>query len=363
MVESWIDSMETLFEDLYTLREGQVPLATHCLEKAAKVWGSFSSRLRAGVLHIIDCVPDVVRDDADRAEWFLRGLRPWIYRAVQLLKLTTFAEVFDRALWAEHGDATVREEASCWLDPKTRGRSGRAVVREVSRVPRGPRNTRSQSWSRGPQQCAICGAGGHRAQRVGNDRQVLQLWTRRAYQPQLSSMGPCHPRDRYQFCSPGASNRRRTDSTSLSAKANNEIVYNSSQENNLNTYTIDNYNESTISAKQLRARYKYKALNFHSVHCPYWAFCARRDRLPDLDRPRELQLGHAFGYPVSPRETVLGRPDLACETGPREQYFQDLAKFLAFSLGSRSGPVPPCQDRLPQATPQHPLMGLVPPCK
>ncbi|XP_020099565.1 uncharacterized protein LOC109717978 [Ananas comosus] len=60
--------------------------------------------------HIIDCVSDVVRDDKDRADWFEQGLRPDIYKAVHILKLTTFAEVLDRALWAEHGNAYVREE-------------------------------------------------------------------------------------------------------------------------------------------------------------------------------------------------------------------------------------------------------------
>nr|CAD1844008.1 unnamed protein product [Ananas comosus var. bracteatus] len=36
VVESWIDSMETLFEDLNTWEKDKVYLATHCLEKAAK---------------------------------------------------------------------------------------------------------------------------------------------------------------------------------------------------------------------------------------------------------------------------------------------------------------------------------------
>nr|CAD1827424.1 unnamed protein product [Ananas comosus var. bracteatus] len=38
MVESWIDSMETLCDDLRTLERDKVYLATHCLEKAMKVW-------------------------------------------------------------------------------------------------------------------------------------------------------------------------------------------------------------------------------------------------------------------------------------------------------------------------------------
>lgn len=60
--------------------------------------------------HIIDCVSNVVLHDKDRADWFERGLRPNIYKAVHILKLTTFAEVLDRALWAEHGNAYVHEE-------------------------------------------------------------------------------------------------------------------------------------------------------------------------------------------------------------------------------------------------------------
>nr|CAD1827473.1 unnamed protein product [Ananas comosus var. bracteatus] len=38
MVESWIDTMETLFEDINTLEKDKVYLATHCLDKAAKMW-------------------------------------------------------------------------------------------------------------------------------------------------------------------------------------------------------------------------------------------------------------------------------------------------------------------------------------
>ncbi|XP_020104812.1 uncharacterized protein LOC109721557 [Ananas comosus] len=175
MVESWIDSMETLFEDIYTLEKDKVHLATHCLEKAAKVWWKRVKRdrpsnllpmvwkefrglvftnyfpdsekkklqdkfrkLRQGdrsvgkyeqeFFHIIDCVPDVVRDDKDMAGWFLRGLRPKIYEAVQILKLTTFAEVLDRALWAEYGSAYARGSASLW---KRKGIKGRSELRVV----------------------------------------------------------------------------------------------------------------------------------------------------------------------------------------------------------------------------------------
>ncbi|XP_020110414.1 uncharacterized protein LOC109725584 [Ananas comosus] len=157
MVESWIDSMETLFEDLYTLERDKVHLATRCLVRTTKVWWKRIKRDRSPDLpplswekfrslvyttyfpdnekkklqeqfrkleqgnrsigeyerefsHIIDCVPDVVWDVKDRADWFERGLRQDIYRAVHILKLTTYAEVLDRALWAEHGNAHIREK-------------------------------------------------------------------------------------------------------------------------------------------------------------------------------------------------------------------------------------------------------------
>nr|CAD1829250.1 unnamed protein product [Ananas comosus var. bracteatus] len=96
--------------------------------------------------HLIDCVPDVVKDDRDRADWFLRGLRPGIYKAVQILKLTTFAEVFDRALWAEHGDAHVREKREAWPSLRTKARNVRAaVVRGDRHIPRSPRSIRGLS--------------------------------------------------------------------------------------------------------------------------------------------------------------------------------------------------------------------------
>nr|CAD1836351.1 unnamed protein product [Ananas comosus var. bracteatus] len=210
-VKSWVDSMETLFEDLYTPEKDKVPFATHCLDKAAKVWWKRLKRDRPSDLppmlweefkrkmfgnyfpdtekrklkkkfrklrqgdrsvadyeqefsHIIDCVPDVVKDDADRAEWFLRGLRPWIYRAVQLFQLRTFAEVFNKALWAEHGDAHVREERELLAGSQDKGKKrpgGSSGCQSSSKRP--PKYPRSQSWGRGPQRCPICGDRGHRA--------------------------------------------------------------------------------------------------------------------------------------------------------------------------------------------------------
>nr|CAD1842616.1 unnamed protein product [Ananas comosus var. bracteatus] len=208
MVESWVDSMETLFKDLYTLEKDKVPLATHCLERTAKVWWKRIKRDRASDLppltweefrgllyvnyfpdsekkklqeqfrklkqgsrlvgeyyerefsHIIDCVPDVVRDDRDRADWFERGLRPDIYKVVHILKLTTFAEVCDResrpgTSGSISGNAHVREEreASERDGGKKRAQGG-SGAQSKSRKP--PKYPRTQSKSRGPQRCTIC---------------------------------------------------------------------------------------------------------------------------------------------------------------------------------------------------------------
>nr|CAD1834690.1 unnamed protein product [Ananas comosus var. bracteatus] len=139
MVESLVDSMETLFEDLYTLERDKVYLATHCLERTAKVCEKKKlqeqfQKLKQGsrtvmeyereFSHIIDCVPDVVQDDKDRADWFERGLRADIYRAVHILKFTTFAEVLNRALWEEQENAHIR---------RSEKRSRRTVPGHISR--------------------------------------------------------------------------------------------------------------------------------------------------------------------------------------------------------------------------------------
>nr|CAD1827431.1 unnamed protein product [Ananas comosus var. bracteatus] len=171
MVESWVDSMETLFEDLYTLEKDKVYLATHCLERTAKICEKKKlqeqfRKLKQGsrtvaeyereFSHIIDCVPDVVRDDRDRADWLERGLRADIYRAVHILKLTTFAEVLDRALWAEQGNAHIREEreASEKDGGKKRAQGGSGAQTKSRKPPKYPR---TQSKGRGPQRCTICG--------------------------------------------------------------------------------------------------------------------------------------------------------------------------------------------------------------
>ncbi|XP_020097138.1 uncharacterized protein LOC109716218 [Ananas comosus] len=203
MVESWIDSMDTLFDDLCTLEKDKVHLATHCLERTAKVWWRQIKRDRSSDLpplvwekfrgllytnyfpdsekkklqdqfrklrqgnrsvgeyerefsHIIGCVPDVVRGDRDRANCFERGLRPDIYKVVHILKLTTFSEVLDWALWAEHGNAHIHEEreASEKDGSKKRAPDG-SGGQSRSRKP--PKYLRTQSKGRGARRCIICG--------------------------------------------------------------------------------------------------------------------------------------------------------------------------------------------------------------
>ncbi|XP_020102611.1 uncharacterized protein LOC109720134 [Ananas comosus] len=174
IVEMWIDSMKTLFEKLYTLERDKVPLAVHCLKQSAKVWWKSIRRNRSPSLYPMAWdefrglvfsayFPDTERrklQDRDRADWFLRGLRPEIYKRVQILKLATFAEVFDRALSAEYGEAFVREERESrrhergGARPLSSGSGGQSSSRHHSRSS----STRSSSG------CVICG-GSHQARR------------------------------------------------------------------------------------------------------------------------------------------------------------------------------------------------------
>nr|CAD1830080.1 unnamed protein product [Ananas comosus var. bracteatus] len=60
--------------------------------------------------HLVNCVPGMVHTDRDRADYFERGLRPEIFRIISALKLKSFEEVLDRALWVERSNAIAREE-------------------------------------------------------------------------------------------------------------------------------------------------------------------------------------------------------------------------------------------------------------
>lgn len=104
----------------------------------------------------------MVRNDRDQAEWFLRGLRLRIYKTVQILKLTTFAEVLDQALWAEHGSAYARREHKSMEKEKEKGNKrtagsveGRSNAKSLPQYPR----QQSRNWR--PTRCVICN-GDHR---------------------------------------------------------------------------------------------------------------------------------------------------------------------------------------------------------
>ncbi|XP_020088631.1 uncharacterized protein LOC109710441 [Ananas comosus] len=168
-MEMWIDSMKTLFEDLYTLKRDKVHLAVHYLKQSAKIWWKDVKRDRSPSLppmtweefrglifsayfpdsekmklqerfrklrqgdrsvrqyeqefsRIVHCIPNVVRDDKDKADCFVRGLRPDLYKDMLVLKLQTFAKVLDRALWIEQGNTFLRDEREAYYKKKGKGR-------------------------------------------------------------------------------------------------------------------------------------------------------------------------------------------------------------------------------------------------
>nr|CAD1840496.1 unnamed protein product [Ananas comosus var. bracteatus] len=91
--------------------------------------------------HIIDCVPDVVKDDADRAEWFLRDFgRGYIGRCN--CSNSRLSPRFSVRLYGQSMEMpTCERNVSCWPDPKIRGESDRAVVRgpiELQETPEVP---------------------------------------------------------------------------------------------------------------------------------------------------------------------------------------------------------------------------------
>ncbi|XP_020094890.1 uncharacterized protein LOC109714601 [Ananas comosus] len=209
VIEMWIDSIETLFENLYTLERDKANLAVHYLKQSAKVWWKGDKRDRSlslppmageefrGLLfsayfpdsekrklqkrfrklrqggrsvrqykrkfsRLVHCVSDVVRDDKDKADCFVRGLRPDLYNPVLMLKLQTFVEVLDRALWIEQGEASLRERREAYHKEKGKGRptsehDGQSSSQQTS--------VSSRSRSRAPGtyhiqssvRCAVCG--------------------------------------------------------------------------------------------------------------------------------------------------------------------------------------------------------------
>nr|CAD1829242.1 unnamed protein product [Ananas comosus var. bracteatus] len=76
-----------------------------------------------------------------------------------ILKLTTFAEVFDRALWAEHGDAHVREKRELLAESKDKGkkRQGGGSSGGQTRYKKPPKYPRTQQKGGGARRCIVCG--------------------------------------------------------------------------------------------------------------------------------------------------------------------------------------------------------------
>ncbi len=53
VMEIWTDSMEILFEDLYTLERDKIHLIAHCIKKSVKVWWKGVRRDRPSNLPLI----------------------------------------------------------------------------------------------------------------------------------------------------------------------------------------------------------------------------------------------------------------------------------------------------------------------
>ncbi|XP_020080299.1 uncharacterized protein LOC109703959 [Ananas comosus] len=170
LVESWLATMEALFEDIYTLEKDKVHLATHyfdgsarlwwtqvkknhSLEPASVTWEGFREmllmeyfpesdkrkikedlrKLRQGsrtvreyereFTRLVNCVPSLVHGDRDRAEAFECGLRLEIFKVIHAFRLKTYEEVLDRALWVERGNAIAREEREAFEKYKERDKS------------------------------------------------------------------------------------------------------------------------------------------------------------------------------------------------------------------------------------------------
>ncbi|XP_020086721.1 uncharacterized protein LOC109709060 [Ananas comosus] len=200
--------METLFEDIYTEERDRVNLAAHCFDKRARVWWKRVKQDRSSDLppinweefrrmmfaeyfpdsdkrkmredfrklkqgnrtvreyereftHILNCVPDVSTTEQDRADCFVRGLRPGVFRLVHAFKFHTFAEALDRALWVEHGNACEREEREASEKDKGRKRRGGGFG-DQSGSKKPPKYPRERSEGREVQRCVFCG-GDHRA--------------------------------------------------------------------------------------------------------------------------------------------------------------------------------------------------------
>ena len=49
-MEARVDTMEKLYKDFYTLEQGKMHLATHCLEESARLWWKTTRQTRSPTL-------------------------------------------------------------------------------------------------------------------------------------------------------------------------------------------------------------------------------------------------------------------------------------------------------------------------
>nr|CAD1830082.1 unnamed protein product [Ananas comosus var. bracteatus] len=191
VLETWFTSMEALFEDIYTLEKDKVHLAAHCFEKDAQIWWQKAKKSRGlntssltweefREIVFMEYFPDSdrrkMKEDfrklrqGNRSAWFIlieieqitsSGLRPEIFKIISALKLKSFEEVLDRALWVERGNAIAREERESFDREKGKKRTTSGAGGQSSSK-RPPRYPRPQQRYQGPPGCVICG-GNHQA--------------------------------------------------------------------------------------------------------------------------------------------------------------------------------------------------------
>nr|CAD1818623.1 unnamed protein product [Ananas comosus var. bracteatus] len=123
--------------------------------------------------YIVNYVPHVVRSDEDKAGCFGRGLQREVYAAMQPLRLKTFTELYDRALWVEQGIAKMRagRESNDKGADKKRSASTPGGSSKYKKPPKYPR----KSWKdRGLPRCYICGEN-HRPTNVSGVGSVISM--------------------------------------------------------------------------------------------------------------------------------------------------------------------------------------------
>ncbi|XP_075492402.1 uncharacterized protein LOC142530453 [Primulina tabacum] len=122
----WVKAVETIFDYLHFEDNDRVSCAVFLLTKTARIWWEATKKvkefleLKQGKLIVNDyilkfeegClfVPFIASNDKDRGEHFMRGLRGEIRRDVRMSKATTYKEIMEKALLAEHDEKEIEKE-------------------------------------------------------------------------------------------------------------------------------------------------------------------------------------------------------------------------------------------------------------